>query len=869
MTVPPVQFVGAGPGAEDLITLRGASALEAADVVVYAGSLVNPAHLGRCRSGCALHDSAHMDLKEQVDVMTAAALSGKKVVRLHTGDPSMYGAIAEQMEALSGQNVPYEVVPGVSSVFGAAAALGCELTYPGVSQSVVLTRTAGRTPMPGGETPSAFARTGAMLVFFLSVGNMESLVGELTGEGGLDGDTPASVVYRATWPDQKIVRGTLADIAGKVQESGIGRQALIFVGRALEASGNKSLLYAKNFSHGYRNTLSSEDFRGACALYAFTEKGLIKAREIAAGLGKNTMIFSPRAAVNSPGEVRVESSSFDRMLSDRWKVFAGHVFVGATGIAVRKIAPLLGGKTSDPAVVCCTETGAHIVSLLSGHLGGANRLARRVARITGGEAVIGTATDLNGLTSFDEAAALEHAEILNPSSIKALNAALLEGRTVAFHGPERIYKTWFRENPAIKYAGDAAAESDEYAVLWDRGELSENSGENTLHIRSSSFVLGVGCRRGTDIEALKTGAEALLKSHGLSPARVARLASCDLKADEPALLKLAESWGVPVDFYPAETLSAIETPTPSETVREKIGTASVAEASALLASGGRMTVPKTKGEGMTFALAAIPQGKKPVSRSVRPGRVVVVGLGSGSPGQITPEVEDCLSRCDVVAGYTKYIDLVRSQVHGKELIQSGMLGEVERCRAALETAAGGKEVCMVCSGDPGILAMAGLLFELRSREPEFAEVELKVLPGITAANIAAAALGAPLQNGFSLISLSDLLVPSDEVRRNLRAAVKGALPVVLYNPAGRKRRHLMEEAVDLFREERGGETLCAYVRHAGRPAEEKWVGTLDEFPRDEVDMSTVIVIGGPRTKRVGDSLYEARGYEEKYLANQE
>ena len=172
---------------------------------------------------------------------------------------------------------------------------------------------------------------------------------------------------------------------------------------------------------------------------------------------------------------------------------------------------------------------------------------------------------------------------------------------------------------------------------------------------------------------------------------------------------------------------------------------------------------------------------------------------------------------------------------------------------------------MVCSGDPGILAMAGLLYELRAREPECAGIPITVLPGITSANIAAASLGAPLQNGFSLVSLSDLLVPADEVRGNLRAVAQSALPVALYNPAGRKRRHLLMEALELFREQRGEDTLCAYVRHAGRPQERTWIGRLGDFPAEEVDMSTLLIIGGPRTVFDGEALYEARGYVDKYM----
>ena len=194
-----------------------------------------------------------------------------------------------------------------------------------------------------------------------------------------------------------------------------------------------------------------------------------------------------------------------------------------------------------------------------------------------------------------------------------------------------------------------------------------------------------------------------------------------------------------------------------------------------------------------------------------------------------------------------------------------MKGEVERCLSALEAALDGQNVCMVCSGDPGILAMAGLLYELRTREPRFRDIPIRVLPGITAATIAASSLGAPLQNGFSLVSLSDLLVPADEVRRNIRSVAQSLLPVALYNPAGRKRRDLLEETLAVFREHRGEDVLCAYVKNAGREQETKWVGKLSEFPAAEVDMSTLIIIGGPRTRLDSGVLYEPRGYVEKYM----
>lgn len=713
--LPLVNFVGAGPGAEDLITVRGQRALEEADLVLYAGSLVNPIHLNRCKSTSVHLDTASMNLEEQVTSMAKAAKEGQVVVRLHTGDPAMYGAINEQIKGLSSQGIGVQIIPGVSSVFAAAAALGCELTCPDISQSVVLTRTPGRTPMPKDEKASSFAKTGATLVFFLSTGKINELMQSLRTEGNLDADTPAALVYRVSWPDERILRGTISNLAQKCEEAGVGRQALILVGKALGESDTSSLLYNAKFSHGYRNSLAREHFDGHCALYAFNQASLQRAIEIATGLGVACTIYSTRTAKNIPNTqnskdfldsllnhssqgsqdiheheierkggltqinfVPIQKHNFDALLQAQWDNYDAHIFVGNTSFTISKIAPQLNktaskktNKKACPAVIACPESGAHIMSLTAGFRGNANRLSRRIARITGGQAVVTSSTEQYNFLNLAK---------LNLAQIKV------------------SYTKYEQRKPALEK-------------------------------------------------------------------------NC----------------------------------------------------------------------------------------------VTVVGLGSGSENQITPEVNEILRQCDIIAGYNKYVDFIRPRIANKPIIQNGMLGEVQRCTDTLATAAQGKHVCMVCSGDPGILAMAGLLFELRARNAEFKDVKIKVLPGITAANIAAASLGAPLQNGFSLISLSDLLVPTDEVRQNIKAVAKSALPVAIYNPAGKKRRSLLAEALATFKEERGTEILAAYVRHAGRPQEEKWIGKLGDFPEQEVDMSTLVLIGSERTVFSNDTLYEARGYADKYL----
>ena len=508
-----------------------------------------------------------------------------------------------------------------------------------------------------------------------------------------------------------------------------------------------------------------------------------------------------------------------------------------------------------------------MIALTSGHFGGTNRLARRIARITGGQAVIGSPADVNSLPAFDEAAAQEHARILNPEAVRALNAALLDGSPIAFCGTRAVFERHFASTGQVAFFENPQDVTCGHAILWD----SENTlPEEVLYLDVSSraFVLGVGCRRGVKPQELRLVAERYLSEFGLNAENIASIATCTVKEDEPAILGLGEAWQVPVAFHSAEELDAVPVSAPSEKVREKVGTASVCEAACLLSAGygsipqPTLYAPKSAFGDVTLALARLPHLAVPQNGQ---GEIVVAGLGSGAPGHITPDVDTALRRCDTVAGYSHYVDFIRDRIAGKPVIQNGMKGEVERCLSALEAALAGQNVCMVCSGDPGILAMAGLLYELRAREPRFGDIPIRVLPGITAATIAAASLGAPLQNGFSLVSLSDLLVSADEVRRNIRSVAQSLLPVALYNPAGRKRRDLLEETLAVFREHRGGDVLCAYVKNAGREQETKWVGKLSEFPAAEVDMSTLIIISGPRTRLDSGVLYEPRGYVEKYM----
>lgn len=246
-----IHFVGAGPGAPDLITLRGKALIEEADVIIYAGSLVNPALLDYSKAGCEKFNSASMTLDEVLRVIEDGYYGGKTVVRLHTGDPSLYGAIREQMDALRRKSIPFDITPGVSSFSGAAACLQAEYTLPGVSQSLILTRMAGRTPVPERESIRSFAAHGASMAIFLSTGMLEALSKELLA-GGYTTDTPAAIVYKATWPDEKAITCTVGNLAAAGAAEGIRKTALILVGNFLGSDYELSKLYDPTFSHGHR-----------------------------------------------------------------------------------------------------------------------------------------------------------------------------------------------------------------------------------------------------------------------------------------------------------------------------------------------------------------------------------------------------------------------------------------------------------------------------------------------------------------------------------------------------------------------------------------------------------------------------------------
>ncbi len=498
-----IHIVGAGPGAVDLITVRGQRLLSEADVVIYAGSLVSRELLDWARQDARIYDSATMDLEQVLEVMEQAERDGLTTVRLHTGDPCLYGAIREQMDGLDARGIGYDICPGVSSFCGAAAALGMEYTLPGISQSVVITRMAGRTPVPDRESIGKFAAHGSTMVIFLSAG----MTGELSEElmkGGYPGDTPAAIVYKATWPDEKVVRCTLAALKETADREGIHKTALIVVGNTVAQTGyERSKLYDPAFTTGFR--VGREDARG------------------------------------------------------------------------------------------------------------------------------------------------KH----------------------------------------------------------------------------------------------------------------------------------------------------------------------------------------------------------------KPGTLYVVGMGPGEKKQMTGQALEVMEQCQVIAGYTVYVELVRGLFPHKEFLTTAMTREEERCRKAFDCCMEGKNTAMICSGDAGVYGMAGLILELAEQYPG---VSVRTVPGITAACAGAAVLGAPLMHDFAVISLSDRLTPLEVIWNRVEAAAQADFVICLYNPASRGRPDYFRQACSRILKYRPGHTVCGLAVNIGREGEGMEVLALEDLKERRVDMFTTVYIGNSHTRQIGPYMVTPRGY---------
>ena len=533
-----------------------------------------------------------------------------------------------------------------------------------------------------------------------------------------------------------------------------------------------------------------------------------------------------------------------------WNEVDGLVLVCAAGIAVRAIAPHLSSKKSDPAVVCVDDDARFAIALASGHEGGANRIAREIAALTGATALITTASDSRGIPSLATLPGFSC-----EGDVAAVTRSWLDG-----FPPLVSVDPGLREWPLPPGLPDPSGRSTDRAAgavtvagLITVTDSDRSAGEDEVLLRPASLVLGVGASSGADPSGLSQLAGSLLGSAGLSRECIATVATIDRKLDEPAIATLAEELGVPLVGFTSEELAGVEVPNPSRAVREAVGTASVSEASALLAAGPGAVLLRDKsvsaGKDSTVAIAR---------RRSPAGHVSVVGLGPGDPAKRTLEAVAAVRASDVVIGFGGYVDLAADLLEPHQEVHRSPIGnEAERCRLALSRAARGSRVALVCSGDPGVYAMASLLIELAG---EYGDPPVTVVPGVTAALAAAALLGAPLGHDHAAVSLSDLLTPWAVIERRLEAVADADFVVSLYNPRSERRAWQLPRALEILGGARSPDTPAAVVRDAGREGQAVTRTTLAGLDVEQVGMLCIVVVGSTQTRWIGDRMVTPRGY---------
>jgi len=507
----------------------------------------------------------------------------------------------------------------------------------------------------------------------------------------------------------------------------------------------------------------------------------------------------------------------------------------ATGAVVRLVAPLLEDKRSDPGVVCVDEGGRFAVSLLGGHAGGANGLAREVGEVLGAEPVVTTATDAVDLAGLDTLG------LPAEGDVAAVSRALLDGEEVALDAEV----AW--PLPPLP-AGERGA----YTVRVTDRLVTPGQGEVVL--RPPSLVVGVGASRGVPAEEVLALVGEALREAGVSAASLGELATVDAKAGEPGIVAAARHFGVPLVTYPAEELARVEVPNPSDAPLAAVGTPSVAEASAL-ARGGELLVPKRKSAMATCAVVRRP-GR---------GRLAVVGLGPGARDLLTPRAKAELRRAAVLVGLDQYVEQIRDLLRpGTRIIESGLGAEEERARTAVAEARRGQSVALIGSGDAGVYAMASPALAEASDD-----IDVVGVPGVTAALAAGAILGAPLGHDHVSISLSDLHTPWEVIERRVRAAAEADLVVTFYNPRSRGRDWQLPKALAILAGHRAPTTPVGVVRNASRPDETSRITTLAGIDPATVDMMTVVTVGNTATRTVAGRMVTPRGYRWQTDAKQE
>ena len=586
------------------------------------------------------------------------------------------------------------------------------------------------------------------------------------------------------------------------------------------------------------------------AIVILHQSALPLAEKIAIALGGH--VHSP----NGTGAQSVYSKFADHLVT----LFAAQapiIGICASGILIRILAPHLGDKTIEPAVIAVAEDGSAVVPLLGGH-SGANRLATQIATTIGTTAAITTASDTKLGVALDDPPLGYH--LANRKDMKPFVAQILGGATVSREG----HNEWLDQNftPPPREEGMGTL-----TITTTITPLSGNS--NHLVYHPQTLTLGVGCERDAFAEELMAHVEATLAANNLSPAAIALVTSIDLKSDEAAIHTLAGHLNCPARFYTAAELNAqsARLANPSDIVMAEVGCPGVAEGACLAAAGpqSELIVLKTKSARTTCAIAQAPDPITTLPGKSQ-GRLFVVGLGPGTPDWRSPAASRALTQATDWVGYGLYLDLAADLLQNQKEHRFPLGDEEPRVRHAIALAAEGKDIALICSGDAGIYAMAALVYEVIDLEPK--RIAIDIIPGISAFQAASARAGALIGHDFCCISLSDLLTPWEVIEKRLNAAAEGDFVTAFYNPRSMRRTTQLQRAVDIFTPHRTPDTPVTIASNLGRPEESVRIVPLNQFNPEDVDMLTLVMIGSSQSKSLtrGDGntyAYTPRGYAKK------
>jgi cobalt-precorrin 5A hydrolase/precorrin-3B C17-methyltransferase len=595
------------------------------------------------------------------------------------------------------------------------------------------------------------------------------------------------------------------------------------------------------------------------AIYVIGRRGLRLADAIRRSLGGDVLVPPRWLAEAGEGTRSYGDRGLQPAVAEAFGTYRRIVLVAPLGVAVRVIAASVVDKRADPAVVVVDEAGKHAIALLSGHLGGANHLAEDVATVVGGRPVITTSAEVLGLPALDLLGQEWGWTLEDTGSLTRASAAIVGGEPIgAFQ--EAGEEVWWHEAPPhlVRYPTlDAllAADLSARLIISDRVLPPLPADTNVVVFRPRTLLIGVGCVRGATEPEIGELIERGLDRAGVVASCVRGLATIDVKRDEPGLSAVAERNGWSITYYTAEELAPLAASGGSATVERVVGTPAVCEPAALRAARtSELLLPKIKTRRVTVAIAR-------VAHASGEGRLRVVGIGPGGRRDITEAARQALEASEVVVGYHAYLDLVRPWLGDKVYHGSPIGDERERCELVLELMAAGHHVALVCSGDAGIYGMAGLVLELLDEQGNADRTEnVEVIPGVSAAQAAAALLGAPLMSDFATISLSDLMTPWATIEARLEGAAASDLVLALYNPASGRRRTQLERAQEILLRHRPASTPVGLVRNASRPGQTVTLLELGRLLDHPVDMLTTVVIGNSMTIRVGNRLTTRRGY---------